>query len=202
MFTGIVETVGKLSNCVPQGGDLLISVKIEKPINDTKIGDSISVNGACLTVVSIEGNVFSFDVSAETLSCTRFRTLIKGDMVNIESAMRGSEKIGGHLVTGHIDTLGKVVDSINIDGSLRKTFRCHNNFSGLVAKKGSICLDGVSLTVNEVSDGANSFDFEVNLIPHTLKYTTLGNLTIGDHAHVEFDQIARYIYRLMQLNDK
>ena len=123
-------------------------------------------------------------------------------MVNIESAMRGSEKIGGHLITGHIDTLGKVVDSKNIDGSLRKTFRCHNSFAGLVAKKGSICLDGVSLTVNEVSDGANFFDFEVNLIPHTLRITTLSNLTIGDHVHVEFDQIARYIYRLIKLSEK
>ena len=202
MFTGIVETVGRLSNYAPQGGELFISVKLEDPIQGIKIGDSISVSGACLTVVNIRDNDLSFDVSAETLSCTRFGTLTQGDLVNIESALRGFERIGGHLISGHVDTLGKVVDSENIDGSLRKTFRCHHSFAGLVAKKGSICLDGVSLTVNEVSDEFKYFDFEVNLIPHTLRVTTLSNLTIGDHVHVEFDQIARYIDRLIRLKEK
>tara|TARA_B100000686_G_scaffold344734_1_gene427957 strand:+ start:6449 stop:7057 length:609 start_codon:yes stop_codon:yes gene_type:complete len=202
MFTGIVETVGILSNCAPQGGELLISVKLENLIQDVKIGDSISVSGVCLTVVNIKDNDLSFDVSAETLSCTQFGALTQGDMVNIEPAMHGSERIGGHLITGHVDTLGKVVDSKNIDGSLRMTFRCHHSFAGLVAKKGSICLDGVSLTVNEVSDGFKYFDFEVNCIPHTLRVTTLSNLTIGDHVHIEFDQIARYIDRLIRLKEK
>lgn len=178
MFTGIVGAVGKIVSVRPfvvDAGKL--------PIADVKVGDSICVQGACLTVVRKKGKRLSFDVSQETLDCTAGLDRIGG--VNLEKAMRLSDRLGGHLVSGHVDGVGLL---LRVKGSVY-TFRAPKAVARYVSPKGSICIDGVSLTVNRVS-GA---EFEVNLIPHTLKVTTLSRLKPGAEVNMEADLVARYV---------
>ena len=178
MFTGVVQAVGKIVSVRPfvvDAGKL--------PVGDLKIGDSVSVQGACLTVVKKKGKRLSFDVSQETLDCTS--GLDRPGGVNLEKAMRLSDRLGGHLVSGHVDGVGLL---LRVKGSVY-TFRAPMAVARYVAPKGSICIDGVSLTVNRVS-GA---EFEVNLIPHTLKVTTLSRLKPGAEVNMEADLVARYV---------
>lgn len=182
MFTGIVAAVGKIVSLKP-----LVVDAGKLPLADVRVGDSVCVQGACLTVVSKRGKRLSFDVSDETLECTV--GLDRPGRVNLEKALRLADRLGGHLVSGHVDGVGHLVQT---KGSVY-TFRAPKAVARYVAPKGSICVDGVSLTVNRVR-GA---DFEVNLIPHTLKVTTLARLKPGTEVNLEADLIARYAGRLL-----
>ena len=202
MFTGIVEIQGLIYARVVRGDDLSLDVDAAGfEQTAVKVGDSISVSGVCLTVVRVEGTRISFDISTETLERTRLGQLMEGDQVNLELAMRADGRYGGHLVTGHIDGSGYFEAQQTAARSVEMTFRCDRALAPYVAEKGSVCVDGVSLTVNRVIDEENSFRFEVNVIPHTLEVTTLGTLKTGDKVHIEVDPIARYVKRLHDFNN-
>jgi riboflavin synthase len=195
MFTGIVETTGRVARIEPRGGDVRLLIDAGTlDIRDVAIGDSIAVSGVCLTVVEIESSrTLAFDVSTETLARTSLGSLAEGARVNLEKALRLSDRLGGHLVSGHVDGLGRVV-AIGMDArSQRWTFELPPGLARYAAPKGSIAIDGVSLTINEVDDARVG----VNLIPHTIEVTTLGDRKIGDPVNVEMDMVARYVERLM-----
>lgn len=182
MFTGIVQAVGRIVRVAPfeiDTGSL--------PLSDVAVGDSICVQGACLTVTSLTGHGFTADVSAETLAVTA--GLDRPGAVNLEKALRMGDALGGHLVTGHVDGVAEVVSR---EGSVFK-FKAPKNLARYIARKGSVCVDGVSLTVNRVEGDV----FEVNLIPHTLEATTLYRLAPGVRVNLEIDLIARYLERML-----
>ncbi len=194
MFTGIIQAVGRMVRLEPRGGDMRLHVDtVALDLTDVEMGDSIAVSGVCLTVIALEARAFSADVSNETLSLTSLGQLKAGDPVNLEKALRLADRLGGHLVSGHVDGLGKVV-SITADGrSQRWTFEVPASLSRYIAAKGSVCIDGTSLTVNVV-DGHR---FGVNLIPHTVGHTAFHARRVGDAVNVEVDVIARYVERLL-----
>jgi riboflavin synthase len=194
MFTGIIQTVGRLVRTEPRGGDVRLHVgTADLDLADVQLGDSIAVSGVCLTAVTLTPNGFSADVSNETLSLTTLGKLKAGDPVNLEKALRLADRLGGHLVSGHVDGVGKVV-SIAPDGrSQRWTFEVPAAISRYIAGKGSVCIDGTSLTVNEV----NNHRFGVNLIPHTVEHTAFHARRVGDPVNIEVDVIARYVERLL-----
>jgi riboflavin synthase len=194
MFTGIILATGRVASLTQKGGDL--EVGVDAAALDFKriaIGDSVSVQGACLTVTRMEGSRFYADVSRETMAKTTLGTLSAGSRLNLEPSLRAGDALGGHLVSGHVDAVGKLVALLQDARSWRLEFELPAPLMRFVASKGSICVDGVSLTVNKV-DGPR---FDVNIIPHTLEVTTLGELKIGDGVNIEIDVIARYIERLM-----
>lgn len=194
MFTGIVQAVGTVSEITPakEGYRMRIDCAELEPARWC-IGDSIAVAGCCLTALDIDEHGFSADLSGETLACTSLGALSAGDGVNLEPALALGERLGGHLVTGHVDGLAEVV-SIRPAGESRIfRLRVPDELARFIASKGSVTLDGVSLTVNAVEGTA----FEVNLIPHTLAVTTLGQLTAGDRVNLEVDLLARYTERLL-----
>ena len=194
MFTGIIQSVGRIARLEPRGGDLRLHVDTANlDLADVQLGDSIAVSGVCLTAVTLEARGFSADVSNETLSLTTLGGLKAGDPVNLEKALRLADRLGGHLVSGHVDGLGKVV-SIAPDGrSQRWTFEVPANLARYIAAKGSVCIDGTSLTVNEVA----GLRFGVNLIPHTVEHTAFHAKRAGDVVNIEVDVIARYVERLV-----
>jgi riboflavin synthase len=194
MFSGIIADVGTIASAQDRDGGLRLSVSTEDlGMDDVSLGDSIAVSGICLTVVKIEGKIFTVDVSRETLECTV--GLDKQDkLVNLEKALRLADRLGGHLVSGHVDGVGEVVAFNDIGESWRLIVRAPQPLAKYIAVKGSITIDGVSLTVNHVA-GA---EFEVNLIPHTLAVTTLNQLSTGTKVNLEIDLIARYVERMMQ----
>ena len=194
MFTGIIESIGSIRAMTPKGGDVRLLVETGKlDLGDVKLGDSIAVSGVCLTVIELPGNGFAADVSRETLDCTAMNDLKAGSPVNLEKALTPTTRLGGHLVSGHVDGVGTVA-AIEADGlSQRYRFDVPEGLRRYLAVKGSITVDGVSLTINSV-DGAG---FGVNLIPHTLAHTSLGTLRPGDRINLEVDQIARYVERLL-----
>jgi len=198
MFTGIVQAVGRVARLEPRGGDVRLHVDTAGlDLADVQLGDSIAVSGVCLTAVTLEPHGFGADVSNETLSLTTLGQLKAGDPVNLEKALRLADRLGGHLVSGHVDGLGKVI-SVTPDGrSQRWTFEVPANLARYIAAKGSICIDGTSLTVNEVA-GAR---FGVNLIPHTVAHTTFHAKRAGDAVNLEVDVIARYVERLVGEGD-
>ncbi len=197
MFTGIIEQQAMVNSRSGSGIDARFQFQVPDGfLQDCRIGDSISVSGVCLTIVEMEANGFSADVSAETLSKTTLGSWTTGTEVNLELALRAADRLGGHLVSGHVDGCG-VLSSITPDGvSKRLEFEFPAEFERYVAKKGSICVDGVSLTVNEVNETGRASWFQVNVIPHTLEVTTLGKLKTGDAVNLEVDMIARYLERL------
>ena len=183
------------------GGDLSLEVDAAGFEQTTvKVGDSISVSGVCLTAVQVEGTRLGFDLSIETLERTRLGQLMEGDKVNLELSIPADGRFGGHLVTGHVDGAGDCETRQVAERSVEMTFRCDRALAPYVAEKGSVCVDGVSLTVNHVIDEENSFCFEVNVIPHTLAITTLGTLKTGQKVHIEVDPIARYLKRIHDCN--
>ena len=199
MFTGIVVAVGRVAAIAERGGDLELG--IEAPHLDrarAQVGDSISVQGVCLTVTRIRNDRLYADVSRETLAKTTLGALQTGARVNIEPAVRAGDPLGGHMVSGHVDAVGRLIGARQDGRSWRMQFELPAALSRYVAPKGSICIDGVSLTVNEV-DGSV---FDVNIIPHTHKATTLGERAAGDGVNVEIDVIARYLERLMQYTEE
>ncbi|QEE25579.1 riboflavin synthase [Rhodanobacter glycinis] len=194
MFTGIIQTVGRIARLEPRGGDVRLHVdSTGLDLTDVQLGDSIAVSGVCLTAVTLAPHGFSADVSNETLALTTLGALKPGDPVNLEKALRLADRLGGHMVSGHVDGLGKVV-SITPDGrSQRWTFEVPAALARYIAAKGSICIDGTSLTVNEVS----GLRFGVNLIPHTVEHTAFRARRAGDAVNIEVDVVARYIERLL-----
>jgi len=195
MFTGIVQAVGRISNVSKQGDGLRIAVDTGE-IADVVVGDSVCLAGCCLTVVAIHGFTLEFDVSAETLRCTT--GLDGAGDVNVEPALRMGDRLGGHMTSGHVDGVGKVTRYAavagDVDGSWFLEIEAPAELARFIATKGSITVDGVSLTVNAV-DGAK---FSVNLIPHTLKVTTLKRLAPGSAVNLEIDIVARYVQRLAE----
>jgi len=192
MFTGIVEAVGEVREVEARGLDAGVTIGAgQLDLSDVKVGDSIAVNGCCLTVVELAPRAFRVDVSRETLERTiGFET---GSRVNLEKALRASDRLGGHLVTGHVDGLGEVTRWEPVGESWRLEARIPADLARYLARKGSITVNGVSLTVNRVEDDR----FEVNLIPHTLEATNLNGLRVGARVNLEVDLLARYIERLL-----
>ncbi len=193
MFSGIVADVGTIARAEDREGGLRLAVATQAlGMDDVGIGDSIAVNGVCLTVVKKDGNSFTVDVSRETLNCTVGLDR-QGARVNLEKALRLADRLGGHLVSGHVDGVGEVIAFDNLGESWRLAVRAPQSLGKYIALKGSITINGVSLTVNEVQ-GA---EFSVNLIPHTLAVTTLGELRAGSKVNLEIDLIARYVERML-----
>jgi riboflavin synthase len=194
MFTGIVQCVGVVRAVEERGGDAVIRVDVGGiAAARLALGASIAVNGVCLTVTTCEGGVASFDVSRETLSLTTLGRLAAGGRVNLEPALTLAEPLGGHLVSGHVDGVGEVAAIAPDARSTRMEFRLPADLARYVARKGSLCVDGVSLTVNEAAGDRAS----VNLVPHTLQGTIMGDYRIGTPVNVEVDLIARYLERLI-----
>ena len=195
MFSGIVQSVGKIAAMEPRGGDVHLVVDAGGlGVDGIALGDSIAVAGVCLTVVAIDATRLAFDVSNETLACTSLGSLVVGSGVNLEKALRLADRLDGHLVSGHVDGVGRVL-AIEPDArSQRWTFEVPAELAKYIAGKGSVCIDGTSLTVNE-TDGAR---FGVNLIPHTIAVTTFKDRRVGDAINVEVDLIARYVERLLR----
>ncbi len=194
MFTGIIKAKGTIEAMDRRGGDVRLSVRSDGlPWSDYEIGESIAVNGVCLTAVALHENGFDTDVSIETLDVTALGDLAEGSSVNLEPAISLGERLGGHLVSGHVDCTGRVV-SRSVDArSIRLGIEIPKDYARYVAKKGSVCVDGVSLTVNEVSGNA----FELNIIPHTADVTIIGSYAVGTIVNIEVDLLARYLERLL-----
>ena len=194
MFTGIVQAVGRIEALEAVGGDVRLVIDTGTlDLTRVAIGDSVSVSGACLTVVTLTGRGFTADVSRETLALTTLGSLDAGSPVNLELALRAGDPLGGHYVTGHVDGLGRVVSTQDDARSWRVVIEVPADLARYLAPKGSVTVEGVSLTVNEVDGRA----FGVNLIPHTRTVTTLGGLVAGRAVNLEIDVIARYVGRLM-----
>ncbi|MCE1185079.1 riboflavin synthase [Zoogloea sp.] len=196
MFSGIVAAKGRILNVAPleQGVRLTVDVA-QLGLDDVQIGDSIANNGVCLTVIAMEGNTVQFDVSRETLNCTV--GLAAPGEVNLEKALRLADRLGGHLVTGHVDGIGEVVKFEPIGESHELLIRAPAALAGYIARKGSVTVDGVSLTVNRVEGR----EFSINLIPHTVQVTTLQRLQAGSPVNLEIDLIARYVERMQAWRD-
>ena len=193
MFSGIVADTGSILRVEDRAGGLRLAITTgQLGLDDVKLGDSIAVNGVCLTVIAKEGNDFAVDVSRETLDCTVGLDR-QGARVNLEKALRLSDRLGGHLVSGHVDGVGEVASFTDIGESWRLVVRAPQALAKYIAVKGSITINGVSLTVNHVAGS----EFEVNLIPHTLAVTTLNELQAGAKANLEIDLIARYVERML-----
>ena len=194
MFTGIIETLGTIAALEPRGGDLRLKVRApEMDLGDTRLGDSIAVNGVCLTVTELNGGQFGADVSRESLSVTTLGDLGVGDRVNLEQALTLNTRLGGHLVSGHVDGVGELLAMQPDARSTRVQFRAPDALARYIAAKGSITIDGTSLTVNGV-DGAT---FDVNIIPHTWDMTRFSVYRVGSRVNLEVDLVARYLERLV-----
>jgi len=198
MFTGIIQAIGTIAAIEPKGQDTRLRVHTGKlPLDDVAIGDSIAVKGVCLTAVELPGDGFWADVSGETLSRTTFATLRQASRVNLEKALTPTTHLGGHMVSGHVDGIGEVIERADAGRSVKFRIKAPAELARYIAEKGSICVDGISLTVNAV-DGAV---FDLNIVPHTLTETTMADFQPGNKVNLEVDVIARYLERLL-LGDK
>lgn len=198
MFTGIVEEVGRISHVISGGNSGEIGIEASKVLEGTKIGDSIAVNGVCLTVTSIKSRGFTADVMPETLRRTNLGDLNTGDRVDLERAMAADGRFGGHIVSGHIDGTGKIKSMKNEGNAVWVTIEATRDVLGLIVEKGSITIDGISLTVADLTDN----DFSVSIIPHTGSETILLGKKKGDRVNLENDLVGKYVKRLLGLNDK
>ena len=198
MFTGIIKAKGSITAMQQQGGDVRMTVSSDGlPWRDFELGESISVNAVCLTAVALHDNGFDTDVSVETLDVTALGDLTTGSHVNLEPALGVGERLGGHLVSGHVDCVGSVTSRSADARSIRLAIEIPAEYSRYIAKKGSVCVDGVSLTINEVSGNT----FESNIIPHTADTTIIDGYAVGTAVNVEVDMLARYIERLLGKDD-
>jgi riboflavin synthase len=194
MFTGIIQAIGRVAGIKDQGGDIRLRINTGKlDLSDVEPGDSIAVNGVCLTAVELPGDGFVADVSGETLSLTSLGNLTSGSPVNLEKALTLATRLGGHLVSGHVDGLGTVISREEDARSVRFVIEAPKDLAKYIVHKGSITVDGTSLTVNGV-DGAR---FELNIVPHTLQETIMSTYQPGSNVNLEVDLIARYLERLL-----
>ncbi len=194
MFTGIIQAVGKISKREMTGVDARLYVQTgELPLDNVQLGDSIAVNGVCLTAINLPGDGFWADVSGETLAHTTLGELRTGGLVNLEKALTPQTHLGGHIVSGHVDGVGHITQCYDEGRSVRFQIKAPDELAKYIAQKGSICVDGISLTVNMVK-GA---EFSLNIVPHTLAMTTLDKAKVGQRINLEVDLIARYLERLM-----
>lgn len=195
MFTGIIQSIGKISAIERKSGDFRLKIDTGKlPLNDAQLGDSIAVNGVCLTAIELGAHYFCADVSNETWSRTTLSEATTGTPVNLELALTPSTRMGGHIVSGHVDGVGKVIERKPDGRSVRFNINAPDSLAKYIAEKGSICINGISLTVNEV----NGAVFGVNIVPHTLQETTLDDAVVGSLVNLEVDILARYMERLMK----
>ena len=194
MFTGIIQALGTMSRLVRQGDEGLLSITTDLPLDDVRIGDSIAVNGVCLTVTAKGSQTFTADVSAETLARTNLGNLHPGVSVNLEKSLRLQDFLGGHLVLGHVDGLGRISEKTVRTKSLLFVFEVPDRLSKYIVEKGSLAVDGISLTVNRCVRN----QFHVNMIPHTAQKTTLGSKRVSDPVNIKTDIIGKYVERLMQ----
>lgn len=194
IFTGIIEELGVVKSIAINGASGCITIKARKVLEGTKLGDSIAVNGICLTVTSINSDGFSADVMAETVRRTSLSQVGKGDMVNLERAMTLNGRFGGHIVSGHIDGTGTITKYTKEENAIWVTIKAPEEILDLIVEKGSICIDGISLTVATVSDR----DFQVSIIPHTAKETTLIQKKVGSLVNLENDIVGKYIKKFME----
>jgi len=198
MFTGIIQAIGQIRSLESRGGDVRLTVGVGKlDMEGVALGDSIAVNGVCLTAVVLQGHGFAADVSRETLSLTTLGDLAIGSPVNLEKALTLATPLGGHLVSGHVDGMGRVLERREDARSIRFRVEAPPEFARYIAHKGSICVDGTSLTVNGVSGAV----FDLNIVPHTLEETIMGGYVSGTGVNLEVDLVARYLERLI-LGDK
>lgn len=194
MFTGIIEGLGKVTAASRTGGGVSMEIQAEFPLDKVKIGDSIAVNGTCLTVVDLKKNAFRVDVSPETLDKSTLGKAKVSDRVNLEQALRLGDRLGGHLVSGHIDGIGMVKAKQPMGNAILFSFDVPADMSRYIISKGSIAVDGISLTVNTCDQSS----FQVSVIPHTAKATNLGFRKVGDMVNIETDMVGKYIERLTQ----
>lgn len=195
MFTGIIKGKGRLSSLVRKGGDVRLRIQCDAlPWSSYAVGDSIAVSGVCLTVATLRQDGFEADVSSETLGVTTLGALAVGDEVNLEPALTLNQPLGGHLVSGHVDCVGAVTQRVADARSWRIHIEVPQAYARYCARKGSVCIDGVSLTINSVSGTTVG----LNIIPHTADATTIGGYVVGSRVNVEVDQVARYIERLLE----
>lgn len=195
MFTGIVEAVGTLSAITPRGEDITVTVNVGKlDMSDVQLGDSIATNGVCLTVVEFDDNSYSADLSLETLKKTGFIDYQAGDKVNLEKAMLPTTRFGGHIVSGHVDGVGEIVERNQVGRAIEFWVEMPEEISKYVAQKGSITVDGISLTVNDLRKNA----FKLTIVPHTSSETTIDQFNVGRKVNLEVDVLARYMERLLQ----
>jgi riboflavin synthase len=198
MFTGIIAAIGTITHIERKGGDCRLTINTGKlPLTDAQLGDSIAVNGVCLTAVELGKQHFCADVSNETLSRSTLKNAIVGSPVNLELALTPTTRMGGHIVSGHVDGIGKLVEQKPDARSWRLSFKAPDDLAKYIAEKGSITINGISLTVNSV----NGAVFSVNIVPHTLQETTLADIKVGHEVNLEVDLLARYLERLL-LGDK
>ena len=198
IFTGIIEELGVVKSIAINGASGCITIKAKKVLEGTQLGDSIAVNGTCLTVTSINSDGFSADVMAETVKRTSLSQVGKGDLVNLERAMILNGRFGGHIVSGHIDGTGTIMKYTKEENAIWVTIKAPDKILDLIVEKGSICIDGISLTVATVSDQ----DFQVSIIPHTAKETTLIHKKVGSLVNLENDIVGKYIKKLMENNQE
>lgn len=204
MFTGIIEAVGSIKKIEPVGGDMRLHVSVSSnnmpalDMADVKLGDSIAVNGVCLTAIEFDEKHFVADVSNETITLTSLKDLAVGSEVNLEKALLPTTRLGGHLVSGHVDGLGEVISIKEESRSVQLIIRAPDDLKHYIAMKGSICIDGTSLTVNKITNA----DFEINIVPHTQQQTIIKNYKPGSKVNLEVDLIARYLERLLQKQDE
>lgn len=194
MFTGIIEAKGRVARLEPKGGDLRLLIETgELPLADVQLGDSIATNGVCLTVVELTGGGYWADVSGETLAHTTVGVWRTGQPVNLEKALTPETRLGGHFVSGHVDGVGEVIERHGDARSERFTLRAPDELARYIARKGSITVDGTSLTVNAV----HGAEFELNIVPHTLRWTIMDHYRPGSRVNLEVDLLARYLERLL-----
>lgn len=199
MFTGIVEAVGQLTAITPKGEDVTITVNIGKlDMSDVKLGDSIATNGVCLTVVDFNDTSYSADLSLETLKKSGFADYKAGDKVNLEKAMLPTTRFGGHIVSGHVDGVGEIVERNIVGRAIEFWVELPEELNKYVAEKGSITVDGISLTVNDLRKNA----FKLTIVPHTTQETTIDSFQVGRKVNLEVDVLARYLERLLQAREQ
>jgi riboflavin synthase len=194
MFTGIIEGLGTLEAIRPSGGAMQFVVAADFDLKGTKLGDSIAVNGACLTVVHLQGRRFRVDVSPETVDKTTFRKAKIGQRVNLERALRLGDRLDGHLVSGHVDGIGHLTDRQTLANAIILTFDVAPELGHYMIKKGSVAIDGISLTIND----CDAKHFQVSIIPHTAGITTIGLKAVGDPVNIETDMIGKYVARFVK----
>jgi riboflavin synthase len=197
MFTGLIEDLGTLVDLRRNGQATSVTVATALPMTELRLGESIAVNGVCLTVTAFAGGRFTADVSPETLEKSSLAALNRGARVNLERALRLSDRLGGHLVTGHVDGQAHIIERVRQGNAWRFVFQCDASMARQIVAKGSVAVDGISLTVNEALDDR----FSVMIIPHTLEQTTLTGLQVGDRVNIETDLIGKYVARLLGTDD-